>query len=1050
MIKRHLISTEFDHQKSFPEKAFEFNLLNSRPDLFADASFNWEMWRNTEGIISYVSPSCERITGYPSEAFMLNPDLLLEIMHPHDRQTYVDHFKDLQSQDGSPSLFRIFHKNGELRWINHFCSPVYDEQGHFLGRRASNNDVTDQKSSEERHQYKAEEYRLLLEHSPDLIARFDKEFRHQYVNQIAARAGNLGAEEYIGKTILESGIAEESAKVWEERLNLVFSTGKMVEVEDEFTTPSGIQYFNTRFVPEFSDGHDVQSVLSIARNITEQKQTHKTLLIQSAALQASANAIVITNRDGMTEWVNPAWSRLTGYSFEEIYGKNPRFLNSGKQEKSFYTNLWNTILSGEVWRGELINKRKDGTLYMEEQTITPVLDEGGQITHYIAIKEDISQKKTMEENLRQSEKKLKSLFAAMNDIIIVYDADGRYLEVAPSSPNYLNTSWKKVLGKTVYDVMPFSAADFIHQKILECLVSGQVVNIEYLIGNNGSTNWFLSNAKRLSENTVLWVSREITSRKQNEIELQQRLNELEAANKISKKLRSLETMEDLSRILLEETLATVGSGDGAIWMYDDHQQVLHPITSKGWFNKLLPVDVGIDEGITGHVFKTGFPYISEDYKTDKILSQIQSSFIPEGYGGASIPIITNEKVIGVLTVSVPFSRKIRDADVKILNLLAEIAGNAIYRSELHQQTKLQINRLKSLHSIDQAIMTTSDPEHLYAILLEQVMASLEVDAADILLLNTITNRLEFKAGIGFHSNIIKDFSDCIGDGSSRRAFIEKRVVELDTVALISQEPCEKVKFHQKEGFISHYSIPIIVNDFPQGVLNVYLRKLTSITPDWTDHFTTLGAQVSIAIHKLNSEKEIQRSRHELEQAYVATLEGWSKALDLRDEETEGHTERVVALIDHFAKHMHLQENEIVQIHRGAILHDIGKMGVPDSILHKTAPLTSEDWDIIKKHPVYAYEMLLPITYLKPALDIPYCHHENWDGSGYPRGLNGEEIPFCARLFALVDVFDALTSNRVYRKAWSKENALMYIKEQSGIKFDPDLVPHFLEMLGYEK
>jgi PAS domain S-box-containing protein len=140
----------------------------------------------------------------------------------------------------------------------------------------------------------------------------------------------------------------------------------------------------------------------------------------------------------------------------------------------------------------------------------------------------------MEENLRQSEKKLKSLFAAMNDIIIVYDADGRYLEVAPSSPNYLNTSWKKVLGKTVYDVMPFSAADFIHQKILECLVSGQVVNIEYLIGNNGSTNWFLSNAKRLSENTVLWVSREITSRKQNEIELQQRLNELEAANKSQK------------------------------------------------------------------------------------------------------------------------------------------------------------------------------------------------------------------------------------------------------------------------------------------------------------------------------------------------------------------------------------------------------------------------------------------------------------------------------------------------------------------------------------
>ncbi|MDZ4132391.1 MAG: HD-GYP domain-containing protein, partial [Dethiobacteria bacterium] len=169
-------------------------------------------------------------------------------------------------------------------------------------------------------------------------------------------------------------------------------------------------------------------------------------------------------------------------------------------------------------------------------------------------------------------------------------------------------------------------------------------------------------------------------------------------------------------------------------------------------------------------------------------------------------------------------------------------------------------------------------------------------------------------------------------------------------------------------------------------------------------------------------------------------------LELRDQETEGHSERVTELTLTMARHMGISEGQIIHIYRGALLHDIGKMGVSDTILLKPGSLTEREWEIMHRHPIYAYEMLAPIAYLKPALYIPYCHHEKYDGSGYPRGLKGEAIPLEARIFAVIDVFDALTSDRPYRKAWSREEALEFIKKESGTHFDPQVVDLFLDLI----
>jgi HD-GYP domain-containing protein (c-di-GMP phosphodiesterase class II) len=191
---------------------------------------------------------------------------------------------------------------------------------------------------------------------------------------------------------------------------------------------------------------------------------------------------------------------------------------------------------------------------------------------------------------------------------------------------------------------------------------------------------------------------------------------------------------------------------------------------------------------------------------------------------------------------------------------------------------------------------------------------------------------------------------------------------------------------------------------------------------------------------------LQRSNQEISQAYDTTLEGWARALELRDRETEGHTRRVTELTMRLARYMKINEDELVNINRGVLLHDIGKMGVPDQILRKTGPLNETEWDEMRKHPQYAFELLAPINYLRPALDIPYCHHEHWDGSGYPRGLKGTQIPLSARIFSIVDIWDALLSDRPYRTAWPKNKVVEYLKDISGTHLDPDIVQAFLKML----
>jgi putative nucleotidyltransferase with HDIG domain len=241
------------------------------------------------------------------------------------------------------------------------------------------------------------------------------------------------------------------------------------------------------------------------------------------------------------------------------------------------------------------------------------------------------------------------------------------------------------------------------------------------------------------------------------------------------------------------------------------------------------------------------------------------------------------------------------------------------------------------------------------------------------------------------------------------------------------------------------SLPIRAQEKVIGVLHIRAVSRRIFTEIEIRLLIALVETAGNAIHRAMLYEQTQVHAEELAQAYDNTLEGWARALELRDEITEGHTRRVTELTLKLARTLSVSEHELIHIRRGALLHDIGKMGIPDAILNKPGAFTPEERAFMEQHTLYAYDMLSPIAFLKPALDIPLHHHEHWDGNGYPRKLKGEEIPLAARIFSVVDVWDALTSNRPYRAAWSPEKAREYICAHAGTHFDPYVVEAFFAL-----
>jgi len=411
----------------------------------------------------------------------------------------------------------------------------------------------------------------------------------------------------------------------------------------------------------------------------------------------------------------------------------------------------------------------------------------------------------------------------------------------------------------------------------------------------------------------------------------------------------------------------------------------------------------------------------------------------------SSEININPALLGALSVMI--------AALVVSVIVARVAhaiGNALDRAQTErkqsqEQLRCQFERLTALRAIDVAILSNLDLRLTLNIIIDQVAIGLGNHAACILLFDPQTQMLEYAAGKGFTTQNVTHSRLRLGEGYAGCAALEHRLISIPDLDRAEEPMAQEALL--EEGFVEYHVAPLIAKGEIKGVLQVFHREALDTDADWLEFLEALAGQAAIAIDNAGLFRDLQRINAELLVAYDTTLEGWVKALDLRDRETEGHTQRVTDMTLRLASAMGIKGEDLAAIRRGALLHDIGKIGIPDPILLKPGPLTEEEWEIMRKHPVYAYEWLSPIPYLHPALAIPYCHHERWDGTGYPRGLQGEQIPLEARIFAVVDVWDALRSDRPYRQAWPEEKVIAHIRSLAGIHFDPQVVATFLQILA---
>ena len=367
------------------------------------------------------------------------------------------------------------------------------------------------------------------------------------------------------------------------------------------------------------------------------------------------------------------------------------------------------------------------------------------------------------------------------------------------------------------------------------------------------------------------------------------------------------------------------------------------------------------------------------------------------------------------------------------------------RIRAEERMNQQLANVSALRAVGIAINASMDLQLTLNILLDQVSSKLKVDACAVLLLNPYTRTLDCAADRGFRTPFIRSTSLSMGKSYAWQVVQNRKILRIDNLidnpGKLSGSP-----LRESEGFVSYIGAPLIAKGVVKGVLEIFQREQIQSDKAWMDFLEAMVGQAAIAIDNGALFQDLQRANLDLTLAYNATIEGWARALELRDGATEGHSQRVTNLTLELANRLGIHDLELVHIRRGALLHDIGKMGIPDAILRKAGPLSDEEWEVMKMHPIYARDMLKNISYLHFALDIPYSHHERWDGSGYPQGLSGVKIPLVARIFSVIDVWDALSSERPYRGPWLENDVFAYLRENSGIQFDPKVVQEFFKMM----
>jgi PAS domain S-box-containing protein len=612
-----------------------------------------------------------------------------------------------------------------------------------------------------------------------------------------------------------------------------------------------------------------------------------------------------------------------------------------------------------------------------------------------------------------SEESYRELVENISDLLYTLDEQGKFIYANPVITQLTGYSSSEIIGRSFTDLVYSEDIPFVvrayHQRKM-----GELASLEYrIVTRDGSIRWVRSSSRPLLQNGqtigLQGIASDITERVRYE-------HSREVVIKVAAALRKASNHADMIPILLDQVITLLHMEEAALLIYGPEPQAWRMEKSLRTIEYLTP-------------------------QRRSPLGLIRS---PAAH---CVPLIAQDKTIGTLCIGC--HQKTKDEDIFMLKAIGDMAASAIHRITLHEQTRRHLQQVQALHTLDQVITSHFDLHKILTTLLEQVSAVLKVDAADVLLFNRRMQELEYAVGYGFASENTLRLRMPPEACCFSQVLSERHLTSIPDIRQCTTS-CGRKTLLEAEGIVTYHCMPLIASGELKGVLELFCRGPLTPGQEWVDFLTTLAGQAAIAIEHAELFSRLRSTNDELTLSYDTTIAGWARALEMRDAETQGHSQRVTDLTLRLARKMGFDDEELVHIRRGAQLHDIGKMAIPDTILLKSETLTPAERKMMQQHPTYAYQWLSHIPFLRPALDIPYCHHEKWDGSGYPRGLKGQQIPLTARIFAVVDVWDALLSNRPYRPGWSYDEVREHIHKQSGRHFDPAVVEVFLQMVEEEQ
>lgn len=1007
---------------------------------------------NEKGKLEFVSSSCQSVIGYVPEQLL--GQLVHGLIHPDDLKPTLESLVNLGAKKGSDRLeVRVLHGDGSYVLLEAVCKALYDSTNTLTGFVIGCRDISERKAAEEGLRLSEEKFAKAFQTTPDSVS-INRLVDGLYleVNEGFTRLMGYSAAEVAGKTSLELNVWDDT----QDRMRMVKELrahGEVSNLEARFRRKNGEFGFGLMSA-RLIDVVGERCILSITRDITDRKKAE--LALQES--EEKFRSIVESSPFGMHlyrmaeeqklvfQGSNPAANTILGVDNAQFIGKTIEEAFPSLAQTEIPENYRQVCLTGKPWISEQID--------YEDNAIKGAFEvrafKTGPDT-MTAMFMDITERKRLE--------------TAMVSI-----ARGISAETGQS----FFTTLVEHLSKTLRADIAF---------IGEFLPNNRMQTVAVFSGGKNGENFMIENTQLTPCGQVYTLGKISVLQNVSKLFPKSGLGESKYESYLGMALNDAKgKVVGCISVLFKQPLSDINLVESTIQIFavrasaelERRRMETALRDSEKRFRGLIEnsadgVAILTADGIIKYISPAVKALLG--YEVDEIVGLNAFDLMTDIESQNNRGIFQQLFADPLTPVTGPIKFDAKDGkwkwfEAKAVNSLNEpaIQGIVVNFRDITERidAESQLKKLnRSLQAISECNLSMVQVTDEIDLLQEICRITVEVGGYPSSWIGYIERQprkmLRPVAQFGFNSQRedtmpLTDSTDPNREEPPMRALRTRQpfiVEDLRYSSCKSPWCIEAIK----KGFLAMIALPLYFDKEDFGCLMIYAQEASLFEGDEYTLLNELAGDLSYGIHTLRTRMErdrairqIERTSADLEIAYDATLEGWARALEMRERETAGHSRRVVEMTLELAKICGLHDGELVPIRRGALLHDIGKMGLPDSILLKPGALSAEEWVVMRQHPTYAYKLLFNIPYLRSAMDIPYGHHECWDGSGYPRGLKGEAIPLPARIFTVVDVWDALMSERPYRPAWPKEEVRKYLLAQSGKQFDPRIVGLFIDYI----